>query len=77
MLLCPREVANRLGISLSLVYQLCKNQRLQHYRMGGENRRGSIRIDEAEVQRYLGECLRIQAIPDTNQFKHIDLSANT
>ena len=77
MLLCPREVANRLGVSLSLVYQLCKDRKLRHYRLGGQSRRGSIKIEESEVQRYLGECMRIETVPDTAQFKHIDLSSNT
>jgi excisionase family DNA binding protein len=44
-----RQVAEYLNMSPKKVYQLCQNG-LEHYRIGG-----AIRIDEAQLKRFL-EC---------------------
>ena len=65
-MLTPRQAANRLGVSQSLVYQLCNELVLQHYRIGGKGKRGRIRIEEEEVERYRQSCLR-----DASQAVHL------
>ncbi len=57
-MLTPRQAAEWLGVSQSLVYQLCKEMVLEHSRLGGRGKRGRIRIEEAEVERYRRSCLR-------------------
>jgi excisionase family DNA binding protein len=73
-MLTPRQAANRLGVSPSLVYQLCDERVLKHYRIGGKGKRGRIRIEEAEVERYRESCLRdasqLVAVPP---LKHLSL----
>ncbi len=73
MLITPRQVANRLCISLSLVYQLCRQQQLKHYRFGAEGKRGRIRIEESEVDRYLSEQLQVTSSPAIPTFRHLRL----
>jgi excisionase family DNA binding protein len=71
-MLTPRQAADRLGVSLSLVYQLCDELTLAHYRVGGKGKRGRIRIDEAEVERFRESCLR-EASPPIPTLKHLSL----
>ena len=73
MLITPRQVASRLCISLSLVYQLCRQQQLKHYRFGAEGKRGQIRIEESEVDRYLSEQLQVTSSPAIQTFRHLRL----
>jgi excisionase family DNA binding protein len=51
-----KQAAERAGVSESLVYEWCQEQRLPHYRLGGEGRRGKIVIDEADLTRFLEAC---------------------
>lgn len=44
-----KQVASRLGVSLALVYRWCESRQLAHFRVGSAGRRGSIRIDEADL----------------------------
>ena len=48
------EVANRLGVSAALVYQLIADRRLPHFRIG--TGRGTIRVRGEDVDAYLAGC---------------------
>lgn len=54
--LTPAEAARAAKVSVSLIYQLCAERRLPHYRVGGTGRRGKIVIDEAELIEFLRSC---------------------
>jgi excisionase family DNA binding protein len=56
MKLTAKQAAQQAGVSLALVYAWCQEQRLPHYRFGGEGRRGKIMIDEADLTQFLEEC---------------------
>lgn len=71
-MLTPSQAAKRLGVSLSLVYDLCRELVLKHYRFGGKGRRGRILIEEGEVERYRLACLRDPA-PPLPPLKHLTL----
>jgi hypothetical protein len=43
------------GCSESLIYQICDEKRLTHYRVGGRGRRGKILIDPRDLDRFLAE----------------------
>jgi len=51
-MLSVREAARAMGVSPALVYQLCAEGMLPHYRLGGRGRRGKIVIDPAELDAY-------------------------
>ena len=59
-LLTPREVADRLGLSLTAVYALCNSGQLVHRRIGVKG--GRLRIDEAALERYL-EASKVEPPP--------------
>lgn len=61
-LLTVREVGDRLGISISLVYALCAKRQLGHIRLGLS--RGTIRISEGDLSTILS-CRRAPAIAPT------------
>lgn len=73
-MLRAKEVAEKLGISLSLVYQLVEEHKLGCYRVGP--RRGAIRFKDEDIEVYLDSC-RVDAIevrpPDRKKLKHIRL----
>ncbi|MCA9055805.1 MAG: helix-turn-helix domain-containing protein [Planctomycetaceae bacterium] len=54
MFLTIREVALRLKISASCVYQLIESKRLSHHRIGIG--RGAIRVSECNLDDYRREC---------------------
>jgi excisionase family DNA binding protein len=54
--LTPSEVAEKLGVSKSLVYQWVEEKRLSAYRLGGGGRRGRILVDEADLGVFLASC---------------------
>ena len=56
--LTVREVVERLDgkVSASMVYQWVEEERLPHYRLGGEGRRGKILIDEEDLRQFLDGC---------------------
>lgn len=62
MLLTVRQASNKTGISLSLLYTLCSEGRLPHYRIGAGGRRGKVMIDEEDLHVFLTIC-RVMAIP--------------
>jgi excisionase family DNA binding protein len=53
--LTVQEAAKRLGVSVSLVYELCSRGRITHHRLGV--RKGRIRITEEALQRYLDSTI--------------------
>lgn len=55
-LMTPKEAADRIGVSPSLVYQWIDEQRLAHYRFGGEGRRGRILIDPDDLIHFMQTC---------------------
>ena len=56
MKLTPKQAGERAGVSASLIYQLCQERRLPHYRVGGRGRRGKILIDEADLAAFFEAC---------------------
>ena len=54
--LTPKQAATRAGVSASLIYQLCAERRLKHFRVGGEGRRGKLLIDDEDLDRFLDSC---------------------
>lgn len=68
------EVAKRLNLSGSKVYELVEQGKLGHHRMGG-----AIRVSEEQLQRFLDETKRERDLPDSRRprsrmrsFKHLD-----
>lgn len=55
-LMTPKEAAQYVGVSSSLIYQWLEEQRLAHYRFGREGRRGRILIDPRDLDRLMQEC---------------------
>jgi excisionase family DNA binding protein len=54
--LTVKQAAKRIGISQSLVYELCALGVLRHTRHGRPRCRGTIRISEEAVAKYLAAC---------------------
>ena len=48
-----KAAAERMGISESLVYELCACGALPHVRIGRPGSRGCIRLTEGDIQEYL------------------------
>ena len=65
------ECSKRIGISPSLVYELCRLNLLRHSRHGRPGKRGTIRISEEAVAEYLAACERKQAVPDDGPLRHL------
>lgn len=51
-----RQAAQKLGISLSLVYALCHEGVIHHTRHGRPGKRGTIRISEEALRDYRAGC---------------------
>jgi excisionase family DNA binding protein len=58
-LLTVRQVAARLCLSASAVYQLIESRQLAHHRLGSH--KGAIRVSEADLTAYLATCREEQA----------------
>lgn len=76
MLLTVKDVAQRLKISVSCVYQLVETGKLSHHRIGLG--RGAIRVSEADVAEFLRSCRsRSKTQPDQKpartKLKHLKL----
>ena len=54
MFLSVQQVADRLQVSPSCVYQLIDSGKLSHHRIGVG--RGTIRVSDADLKTYLDEC---------------------
>jgi excisionase family DNA binding protein len=50
------QAADRTGLSTSLLYQLCAERRLPHFRLGREGKRGKILIEEADLEAFMATC---------------------
>ena len=72
-MLTPKQVAQRIGVSDSLVYEWCAQGLLPHYRMGRKGKRGKVMIEEADLSAFLASC-RQEAKPEVPPLKHIRLS---
>lgn len=59
MYLTVREVAERLRVNPSTVYQLVERGKLAHHRVGA--RRGAIRVSESDLTAYLESCHKTAA----------------
>ncbi|MFO0849975.1 MAG: helix-turn-helix domain-containing protein [Gemmataceae bacterium] len=68
--LSVRDAARRAGVSPSLVYQWCTDGSLPHYRLGGNGKRGKIRIDPADLDA-LVEGRRVSGTPAHPPTSHI------
>ncbi|MFW6114628.1 MAG: helix-turn-helix domain-containing protein [bacterium] len=55
-LLSPREVAQALSVSRSLVYRLIDTGKMPYHRIG--ERRGAIRVSEDDLADFLATCRR-------------------
>jgi excisionase family DNA binding protein len=69
-MLTPKQVAERIGVSDSLIYEWCSEGLLPHYRMGRKGKRGKVLIEEADLTAFLASC-RHEAKPDVPPLKHI------
>jgi excisionase family DNA binding protein len=66
--LSVKQAAQRAGVSLALMYQWCSAGLLPHHRLGAPGKRGTIRISEADLAKYLDSCRRggkPEAAPET------------
>lgn len=60
--LTPKTAAERAGVSVSLIYAWCREQRLAHYRVDREGKRGQIRIAPADLDAFV-KTLRQEVHP--------------
>jgi len=70
--LTAKEVAERLRISLAMVYLLCAQGKLPHLRLG--LRRGTIRVRECDLAAFVEEC-RTKHPTNAAGLKHIKPSS--
>ncbi len=72
-----KQAAEKMGISESLVYELCACGVLPHVRIGRPGSRGCIRLTEADIQEFLasqkvGGSAAARPPPKQNRvFKHV------
>jgi excisionase family DNA binding protein len=71
-MLTPRQAAERIGVSDSLIYEWCSSGQLPHYRFGKKGRRGKILIDPAELEAFVVAHHR-EARTEAPPLKHITL----
>lgn len=74
--LTVKQVAARVGVSDSLVYEWCGSGLLAHYRFGRPGRRGKILIDEGELDAFLANCRQEKSpgdSPSLSELRHIKL----
>jgi excisionase family DNA binding protein len=72
--LTPKEAADQAGVSISMIYQLCDERRLTHYRVGGRGRRGKILVDPADLEALM-QTLKVEAgvpIEDSGDYPHLN-----
>jgi excisionase family DNA binding protein len=73
-LLKVQQVADRLGVSVSLVYQLCADGLLTHFRLGGKEKRGRVMVEESDLAAFMEQCRReATASAPVLSLKHINL----
>jgi excisionase family DNA binding protein len=59
-----KQAAAQLECSIATVYQLCRSQKLGHYRVGARGR-GTIRITEADVAEFRSKMSAPLGTPET------------
>jgi excisionase family DNA binding protein len=52
-LLSPKEAAEYMRVSPSLVYRLCDERRIPHYRIGGRGKRGKLLISPRDLDAFM------------------------
>lgn len=74
-LLKVQQVAERLGVSASLVYQFCADGLLAHLRLGGKDKRGRVMVEESDLVAFLEQCRREATVNrPLLSLKHISVS---
>jgi len=71
--LTPKEAADYLGCSVSLVYQLADERRIAHFRIGGRGRRGKYSFTLEALDAFLESC-KIEVTPaptPEKKFRHL------
>jgi excisionase family DNA binding protein len=68
-----KQAAQRIGISASLVYELCNLGVIRHGRHGRPGKRGTIRIEDEAVAEYMKMCQREGSRPAPLPLRHITL----
>lgn len=68
--LTVKAAAARVGVSRSLLYELCRTGRLKHYRVGVRGK-GKILIDPKDLDGLLAECRIEDPAPDEEPLKHL------
>ncbi|HYH66191.1 MAG TPA: helix-turn-helix domain-containing protein [Urbifossiella sp.] len=71
MKLNVKQAAVRAGVSESLLYQLCSEGRLPHYRLGGRGRRGKIVIAPDDLDAFMESCRVTEPPYEDGPLKHI------
>jgi excisionase family DNA binding protein len=66
-----QEAATKIGVSASLVYELCRQGVLRHTRHGRPGKRGTIRISEEAVAEYVAACEQWGAAEDCSPLRHL------
>ena len=60
-MLTIEDVRKRLKVAASTVYQLCKEGRMPHHRIGSG--RGTIRISEPDLHQFMEDCRSTPRLP--------------
>jgi excisionase family DNA binding protein len=63
-----KEAAEKLGVSVATIYQLCAARKIRHERHG--LRRGTIRISEDAIEEYR-ESVTTSPPPPARKLKHL------
>jgi excisionase family DNA binding protein len=71
MVMTVMEAAERIGISSSLIYELCRLGMIRHSRHGRPGKRGTIRISEDAVTNYLAACEQEPVLIGEDRLHHI------
>ena len=71
MMLTPKAAAEKIGVSSSLIYQLCSEGVIPCFRIGGKNKRGKVMIDERDLEVFIEQCRSVPATPALS-LKHIN-----
>lgn len=70
-MLTPKLAAEKSGVSVSLVYQWCKEGLPEHLRLGGNGKRGKVLIAPAALDQFLEERRRPAKTP--TGLRHISM----
>lgn len=68
-----KQASQRLGVSASLMYEWCKENRLPHSRYGRKGRRGKILIAPADLEAFAQKCRVTPAASVVEDLRHIQL----